>query len=113
MNIRLVEHLQKLAEEDLFPEASEEEVNRRKEEQKGRWLKRLEGFNVGDKVAVKKGVHLNLRLEREGQDGEITKLEPGNPQLIPYPIKVRFPDPETQWRYSVDWFAPEELEKVK
>ena len=109
----------KMNEEDLFPNASEEEVKSRKEEIKSRkeeqrkqYLKRLAEFEIGNKVVVKKGVHLNLRLEREGQEGEIVKFEPADPQRIPYPIKVRFHDPHTQRRYTVDWFAPEEVEKV-
>lgn len=112
MNIKLVEHLQSLKEEDLFPNASKEEVNKRKEEQKREWLKRLEGFKVGDKVAVKRGVNLDLRLEREGQEGIVSSLEIANPQFISFPIKVRFREPGTTWNYTVDWFKPEELEKI-
>ena len=60
MNIRLVEHLQKLAEEDLFPEASEEELEA--------WIP---AYNASksphDRHAVRENILLDMIEEYTGE----------------------------------------------
>ena len=97
MDTKLVEHLQSLKEEDLFPEASEEEVKKRGIEARKRYLEQLSKFRIGDEVRTKLG-----RL-RGGQSAKIVEIDPNRK---PYPIRVEF---STGLYLNI---APDELEKI-
>ncbi|MGA2669791.1 MAG: hypothetical protein ABSF32_12910, partial [Ignavibacteria bacterium] len=95
----------KINEEDLFPNASKEDIVARKEEQRQKMLARLKGLKVGDAVRVKRDIGVVPSLE--GLRGIIRKIHTDGPG---YPIVVDFTrEDEEKKRYA---FEPEELEKV-
>ena len=97
MQIKLVEQLQKLFEEDLFPEASEEELKNRAEEQAIKFLKRLNGLKTGDKVRVKRHstnalLHTSVfakPINLQGCEGVISHIT-NDSHFENTPIKITF-----------------------
>ena len=117
MQIKLVEQLQKLFEEDLFPEASEEELKNRAEEQAIKFLKRLHGLKIGDKIKVK-GSDFTYSRGLRGVEGIIIEIEPS---FEDKPVEVAFkfsaeltPNVPIKNRVTNSaWLAPEDLELVE
>ena len=106
----------KINEEDLFPNASKEDIVVRKEEQRRREEALFNSFKIGDKVMIQNAPSYGT--------GEIINKNMSRRNWRKYSILVRYPltkyespgrygikDPENP-SYGTRWFAPEELEKV-
>ena len=93
MENKLIEQLQKIREEDLFPEATPEDLKVRKQKREGELQKRLKGLKVGDEVQHKEVLGA----------GTITKIDFADSNL---PIFV------SSFQRSSYWASPEEIERV-
>ena len=66
IDIKLVEHLQRVNEEDLFPNASKRDIEARKEEQRIKNEKLLNSFKIGDRVKIGTGIAIITNIWRTG-----------------------------------------------
>ena len=108
MDIKLVKQL--MEDNNLFKPANSDDQKQRKEAEDSFLKSKLASFKVGTKVKVKDDANTDpYRRDNKGLTGVVGKSDY---LFVPYPIKVMFPDREQKDVYTVDWFAPEELELI-
>ena len=109
MQLRLIETLQKLFEEDLFPQASLEDIEQRKAEQDAKEEALYSSFKIGDKVKI-----AWLENTFGSEVGTVTSKGTDYVPGYKYAIYVVFPKPSARLLYNHKdlVFAPEELIKV-
>ena len=115
MDIKLVKQL--MEDNNLFKPANSDDQKQRKEAEDSVLKAKLASFKVGTKVKVKDDANIDpYRRDNKGLNGVVSGgVVSGNDPyhiFVHYPIKVIFPDREQKDVYTVDWFAPEELELI-
>ena len=108
MDIKLVKQL--MEDNNLFKPANSDDQKQRKEAEDSVLKAKLASFKVGTKVKVKDDANIDpYRRDNKGLNGVVDKFDY---LFVHYPIKVIFPDREQKDVYTIDWFAPEELELI-
>lgn len=110
MDLKLVKQL--MEDNNLFKPANSDDQKQRKEAEDSVLKAKLASFKVGTKVKVKDDANIDpYRRDNKGLTGVVSGNEPDH-LFVHYPIKVIFPDREQKDVYTIDWFAPEELELI-
>ena len=110
MDLKLVKQL--MEDNNLFKPANSDDQKQRKEAEDSFLKAKLASFKVGTKVKVKDDANIDpYRRDNKGLNGVVSGNEPDH-LFVHYPIKVIFPDREQKDVYTIDWFAPEELELI-
>ena len=110
MDLKLVKQL--MEDNNLFKPANSDDQKQRKEAEDSFLKAKLASFKAGTKVKVKDDANIDpYRRDNKGLNGVVYGNEPDH-LFVHYPIKVIFPDREQKDVYTIDWFAPEELEVI-